>query len=70
MAGCSSPEERAQSHYERGAEYLEAGDHTRAMLEFRNAVKLDETIAPAWFGIATIEEQKQNWPAVQRSLQR
>lgn len=70
VAACSSPEERAQSHYESGIEYLEAGDHTRAMLEFRNAVKLDETVAGAWFGIATIEEQSQNWQAVANGLQR
>jgi cellulose synthase operon protein C len=70
VAGCSSPEERAQSHYERGADYLQAGDHTRAMLEFRNAVKLDEKLTPAWFAIATIEEEAQNWRAVSRALQR
>jgi cellulose synthase operon protein C len=70
LAGCASPEERAQSHYESGANYLEARDHVRAMLEFRNAVRLDETHAPAWFGIARVEEQNANWPGVARSLQR
>lgn len=70
IAGCSSPEERAQSHYESGAEYLQSGDPTRAMLEFRNAVKLDEKLTPAWFAIAQIEEGKQNWRAVARTLQR
>ena len=69
VAACSSPEERAQSHYQRGAEYLQAGDNTSALLEFRNAVKLDETLASAWYGIATIEEANQNWPAVLKGLQ-
>jgi cellulose synthase operon protein C len=69
LAGCASPEERAQSHYESGAEYLEAGDHVRAMLEFRNAVRLDERHALAWFGIARVEEQTANWPGAARSLQ-
>jgi cellulose synthase operon protein C len=69
VAACSSAEDRAQSHYQRGAEYLEAGDHTRAMLEFRNAIRLDETLPGAWFGMARIHEQEQNWPAVLRSLQ-
>lgn len=69
LAGCASPEERAQSHYESGAEYLEAGDPVRAMLEFRNAVRLDERHAAAWFGIARIEERNANWPGAARSLQ-
>jgi cellulose synthase operon protein C len=69
IAACSSPEERAQAHHERGAEYLQDGDHTRAMLEFRNAVKLDERHSEAWFGIALVEEQNQNWRAVANALQ-
>lgn len=70
IAGCSSPEEQAQSHYERGAEYLQAGDPTRAMLEFRNAVKLDEKLGSAWSGIARIEEEAKNWQATVRALRK
>ena len=44
VAGCSRS---AQSHFERGNAYLEKGDETAAVLEFRNAVQKDPMFAPA-----------------------
>jgi cellulose synthase operon protein C len=42
LAGCSSPEERAQAHYERAMAYLADGDTARAAVEFRNVFRLDD----------------------------
>ena len=70
VAACSSPEERARAHYESGKILLDSGDFIKAGLEFRNALKFNEKLAAAWFGLATVEEQKQNWPVVADSLQR
>jgi Tfp pilus assembly protein PilF len=70
IAACSSPEERAQAHYASGMELLQSGDFVRAGLEFRNALDFNEKLAAAWMGLATVEEQKQNWPAVTESLER
>lgn len=44
LFGCESSEERAQGHYERGLALLEEGDDVRARLEFRNALKLLNTM--------------------------
>jgi tetratricopeptide (TPR) repeat protein len=43
LAGCDSPEEQAQSHFESGMELLEKGDNARAYVEFRNALQLVPT---------------------------
>jgi cellulose synthase operon protein C len=70
LAGCSTPEERAQAHYQSGKELLDKGEFIRAALEFRNAVRLNEKLAVAWQGLATTEEKRLNWPAVSESLNR
>ena len=49
VSGCDSAEERAQAHFERGVELLEAGDPDKAQLEFRNAVKLQPELYQARF---------------------
>ena len=43
LAGCDSAEERAEKHFQSGIELLEAGDATRALVEFRNVFALDKT---------------------------
>ena len=60
MAACGSPEQRAQSHYERGTQLLAQKDNARASVEFRNALKLDDKLVGAWLGLAQIEEQNRN----------
>jgi cellulose synthase operon protein C len=47
LAGCDTAEERAEEHYERGMDLLEAGDTARALLEFRNVFRLNATHVPA-----------------------
>jgi cellulose synthase operon protein C len=69
IAACSSPEERAKAHYESGKQLLEAGEFAKAGLEFRNALKFSEKLPSAWLGLAKVEEQRQNWPAVLDDLQ-
>ena len=43
LLGCDSPEERAQSYYEKGKVLLEKGDPVKATLEFKNALKAQES---------------------------
>lgn len=42
LSACDSAEDRAQKHYENGLRLVEEGDFARAIVEFRNAVALDE----------------------------
>jgi predicted Zn-dependent protease len=40
VAGCDSPEERAEKHYQRGLELIRAEETDRARIEFQNARRL------------------------------
>jgi cellulose synthase operon protein C len=64
LTGCSSPEDRAKSYYEHGIQLLAAHDTKRAEIEFRNAVKYNNKLLPAWQSLAQIEEQTHNWSAL------
>lgn len=61
LVACDSPEEKAQSHYESGMEFVETGDFVKAGIEFRNALQLRETFADGWYGLALVEESEGNW---------
>jgi len=73
LAGCGSPEQRAQGYYEHGKELLAAHDNQRAEIEFRNAVKYNPKLLPAWRSLADVEEQMHNWrvlvPALRNILE-
>jgi cellulose synthase operon protein C len=62
--GCSSPEDRAQNHYERGMKLLAENEHVKASIEFKNALQLKKDLVGAWRGLAQIEERNQNWDAL------
>jgi Tfp pilus assembly protein PilF len=61
IGACSSPEERAKNHYERGTELLKTDDYAHAALEFKNAVQLKNSIVPAWLGLAQVAEHDEDW---------
>jgi cellulose synthase operon protein C len=64
FSGCSSPDERAQTHYERGARLLAQNEFAKAGIEFKSALRLKQNLVPAWQGLAQIEERNQNWEAL------
>ena len=62
-SGCSSdPEERKISHYEKGMEYVNAGELHSAIIEFRNAVQIDPRFADARYqlGLAYLHTDQAN----------
>jgi cellulose synthase operon protein C len=56
LAGCGSPEVRAQRYYENGMKLLAAHEDAKAAVEFRNALRLKQDLLPAWRGLAQTEE--------------
>ncbi len=70
LAACASPEEKAQSFTENGQALLEQEKYVEASLEFRNALKINEDLAPAWLGLAKIEQHQQNWRRALGALRR
>lgn len=58
LAACDSSEERAEAHFEKGMELLEAGDVDRALIEFRNVFKLNGTHREARLAYAQTQEDR------------
>ena len=69
-AGCSSPEERAQRHYESGMELLKKQDYAHAGIEFKNALQLNGEMVPAWLGLAQVDEHDQKWDELRKILRK
>ncbi len=70
VAGCSSPEEKAAAYVESGMAQLKEGEYNKAGIEFRNALRLNEDLAEAWFGLSLVEESRQNWQNMNAALVR
>lgn len=68
VAGCSSPQERAQSYYQRGKQLQAQHDSKRAEIEFLNAVKYNDKLLPAWKSLAEVEEADRNWRGLAGAL--
>ena len=64
VAGCGSPEDRAQSYYEHGMKLISEHDNAKAAIELRNAVRLKKDLIGAWKALAEIDETSRNWPGV------
>src|SRR5258708_26218071 len=57
LAGCGSPEERAQSYYDRGMALIAKRDDLNARLELQNAVKYKADKIEIWRALAGIDER-------------
>ncbi len=60
LAACDSAEERAQKHYLAGMELLQKGDVDRALVEFRNVFKLNNSHHDARVAYAKAERDRGN----------
>jgi cellulose synthase operon protein C len=60
VAGCSSPEEKAQRYYERGMELLSKQDYVKAGIEFKNAVQNKKDLIGAWRGLLEVDAHNKN----------
>lgn len=57
VGGCGSPEDRAQSYYERGMALIEKKDDLAARLELLKAVKYKSDKVEVWRALAGIDER-------------
>lgn len=60
LASCDSVEERAEEHYQSGLALLESGDVDRAVLEFRNAFRLDPTHIESYRSLGRVMLDEKN----------
>ena len=70
LAACESAEERLAGHLERAEELFEAGDIEKAMLEYRNALQIDNDSVEANLGMARGHESTQDFPPMISRLNR
>jgi predicted Zn-dependent protease len=63
VAGCDSPEQRVENHYGRGVSLMAEGAPEKAVLEFRNALRINENHAPSRLEIAQLYERDGEWRA-------
>ncbi|MGC0225947.1 tetratricopeptide repeat protein [Pseudooceanicola nitratireducens] len=59
-SACDSAEDRAKEHLSSAVEYVEAGDPDRAVIELRNALKLDPKNHDALLMMAEIQKERGN----------
>jgi len=62
LAGCTNPEKAKAQHLAQGEAYLKESKYQEASLEFRNAIQIDDKLAPAHWGLARAFEGLERFP--------
>lgn len=62
LSGCDSLADRVAKHQARGLELAEKGEFAKAQLEFRTAIKLDQTYIAGWLELAKLLERQKKFP--------
>ncbi|HSE18622.1 MAG TPA: tetratricopeptide repeat protein [Pyrinomonadaceae bacterium] len=62
LAGCANPEKAKAEHVSKGEAYLKDSKFQEASLEFRNAIQIDDKLAPAHWGLARAFEGLERFP--------
>jgi cellulose synthase operon protein C len=70
VAGCGSPEQRAQGYYESGMALIAKSDDLAARLELLNAVKYKADKVEVWRALAGVDERTKAGPALFQDLRR
>jgi len=66
LVACSA--EEPQQYLEQGKVLFEKGDLETARVQFKNALQIDPKLSDAYFNLALIAEQKQDWAGVMGNL--
>ncbi len=61
LMACSSPEEKAADYIINGDNLFQDGELTKAEIEFKNALQVNQNLPDAWYGLARIYKSKQEW---------
>jgi cellulose synthase operon protein C len=68
VSGCTSKEEQARNHYERGLKLFSEHDSAKAAIELRNAVRQKKDFIDGWKALAEVDEANGDWPRVASDL--
>jgi cellulose synthase operon protein C len=61
LVACDTPEEKEAKHLARGIEFSGTGDDAKAMVEFRNVLRLNAKNADALHQVGLIHERAERW---------
>ena len=70
LAGCTNPEKAKAEHVAKGEAYLKDSKFQEASLEFRNAIQIDDKLAPAHWGLARAFEGLERFPEMLDELRK
>ena len=70
LAGCGSPEERAQGFYEKGMELIAKNDDLGARVQLLSAAKYKADRVDVWRALVGVEERLKSGPSVFQDLRR
>jgi len=61
LQGCGDPAEKTAEYLQSGKSLYAQQDYSKAKVEFKNALQIDNKLADAYYHLALIDEQDQNW---------
>lgn len=64
ITGCGKTEDKIRNYLDNGKSLYEHGNLDKAKIEFKNVVQLDKKNVDAYYYLALIDEQKQNWQSM------
>jgi tetratricopeptide (TPR) repeat protein len=67
-AACSSPEEAAQNHLQKGKELFEKGEFDKALLELKTSSQSSDKFGEAYFYMALLDEKNNNFKSMRQNL--
>lgn len=56
LASCDGPEQREASHLDRGKEFFQAGNYSKARIEFRNVLQINSRSVEGRYALALVDE--------------
>ena len=66
--GCDNSESKAKDYLASGKSYYQKGNYDKATTEFKNVLFLNDKQADAYYHLALIDENKQNWQGMLDNL--
>ncbi len=64
LQACSTPEEKSAEYIDNANILFQEGDLKKALIEYKNALQINQNLPEAWYGLARVHERRQEWKKV------
>lgn len=64
LVGCAKTEDKVKNYLASGKTLFEQKNYDKAKIEFKNVIQLDNKNVEAYYHLALIDEEKQNWQSM------